>query len=286
MPQHRALIAAALLFAGVAAGDDGGPPPAEPGPDAIALVRDGRFADAYQRLVEAEQGGDPAAVAALARALLARAIASEDSFERWAGMRAARTLHDPSFVAPARTQLRSGSRYEEALALEILAQSDPIGSRDEFIAALDSPFRTVRVRALRALAPRADAALVPRLLVLAGEDRDPDLRVLAIRTLRAWQATGAVPTLRHAVDDPAPSVQQEAVLALVALGDRSAVGIVRRRLKTARSDERVVALRLAALIPRRELLPAVAPMLGDPDPEVRAAAARAVLLVTDAEAPP
>jgi HEAT repeat protein len=257
--------------------DDAGP--AAPLAQAEALGREGRFSEAYQRLVDGHRAGDAAALRGLARALLVRAMGSEDAFERWAGLRAARGLADPAFVAPARAQLRSGSRYEEALALEILATADAEGGRDAFVAALDSPFRTVRMRGLRALSPRPDPTLTPRLMLLATEDSDPDVRVLAIRTLRAWRASGAEPSLRHAVDDPSPAVAQEAVKALVALRDDAVVDLVRRRLASAPVEQRATALRLAGLAARPELLPDIAPYLADQDPDIRMGAARAVLLV-------
>lgn len=246
--------------------------------DPSALAAAGRFEEAYARLLDEGKTKDPTALRELSRAVLGRAIRSPFEYERWAGLRAGRLLDDPSLAAPARERLDSG-RYEQSLAIEILARSDPEGSRDAFVAALDSPHRAVRMRALRALRPRPETSLVPRLVMLATEDGDPDVRVLAIRTLADWQARDSVPSLRATLDDPVKAVQQETVRALVALGDPDIAATVRRRIAEAGPESRAAALRLAALVPRTELLDDVGAYLGDPEPEVRVAAAAAVLSI-------
>lgn len=278
--QLTAPLAVALCLLGapaVAAAADGA---------VAALAAEGQFAQAYQRLRDEGRSGDPAALRALSHAALERALRSPDTFERWAGLRAARGVADRALAEAARAQLHGDSRYEEALALEILARGDPEGGRDAFVAALDSPYRTVRLRALRALQPRRDDALVTRLAILATADADPDIRVLAIRTLAQWGAGGAVASLRRAVDDPVAAVQQEAVRALVALGDDEVAALVRERLAHGAPETRVASLRLARLVPAPELLDAIGPYLADPDPEVRVAAAAAVLAITRAAPAP
>jgi hypothetical protein len=272
--QLTGLALAACCVVGVAGG---GVARAGDVADPAALVADGRVGEAYQRLIETQRSQDPAALQALSRAVMARAMRSEDAFERWAGLRTARSLSDPALVAPARDQLHRGSRYEEALALEILARNDPDGSRQDFVAALDSPYRTVRIRALRALRPRPDDALAARLAVVATDDEDPDVRILAIRTLQQWNARGAVASLRRGLSDAVAAVQQEIVRALVALGDRDVSATVLQRVAQAPREDRVAALRLASLVPLEPAaLDAVGPYLADPDPEVRVAAAAAV----------
>lgn len=266
----------------------GGGSPLHAGEDAAdptALVAEGPVGDAYRRLVEERRSQDPASLQELSRAVLEHAIRSDDAFERWAGLRASRLVADPALAAAARDQLHSGSRYEEALALEILAKADPVGSRDDFVTALDSPYRTVRLRALRALQPRPDETLVVRLAILATNDDDPDIRVLAIRSLQRWAMPDAVPPLRRGLNDPVPAVQQETVKALAALGDPELPAAVRQRIVEASPETRIAALRLAALVPQPEMLDTVGPFLADANPEVRVAAAAAVLAIVQKAEP-
>ncbi|MEO8601708.1 MAG: HEAT repeat domain-containing protein [bacterium] len=255
-------------------------------PTATAPIASDRGDDTYQRLINERRSEDPIALRELSQTLMQRAMRSEDSFERWAGLRTARFLRDPTLAAAARAQLHSGSRYEEALALEILQNSDPENSRSDFIAALESPYRTVRLRALRALRPHSDETLVARVSILATSDSDPDIRVLAVRILQQWSARGAIAPLRRGLRDPVPAVQQETVRALVALGDSELTAMIRQRIETAPPEERVAVLRLASLVPRRELLVAIGPFLGDADVEVRVAAAGAVIAITQTEGHP
>ena len=257
---------------------------AEPPPD-VGLAADGRFAEAYAALAARGADRDAEALQALARALLVHGMESPDSFERWAALRAARMVPDPAFAAPALRQLTGDGRYEQALALEILAASAPDASRGAFITALDSPYRTVRLRAVRALRGAAIGRddLVPRLAALSTDDPDPDVRVAAVRTLRDWRATAALPHLRRAAGDRSPAVGREAVTTLVEFGDPTLSSIIRERLASAPAEQRSHVLRLAGLVPARSLLPAVGPFLSDGDPEVRAAAAVAVLGIVGTE---
>jgi hypothetical protein len=282
--QLSRLALAALCVAAVGTGAAAWAADAAAAP--ATLAADGRVDETYQRLIDTQRSHDPVALQALSRAVMARAIRSEDAFERWAGLRAARALSDPALVAPARAQLHSGSRYEEALALEILARNDPEGSREDFVAALDSPYRTIRMRALRALRPHADDTTAARLAVVAADDADPDVRILAIRTLQQWNARSAVASLRRGLDDAVPAVQLETVRALVALGDSDVSATVLQRVAQAAPADRVAALRLASLVPLEPTaLEALGPYLADPDPEVRVAAAVAVLTLTQPEVP-
>lgn len=254
-------------------------------PPEVTLAADGRFAEAYAALAGRGAERQPEDLQALARALLVRGMDSPDAFERWAALRAARTAPDPALVAPALRQLTGDGRYEQALALEILAASAPEASRGAFVTSLDSPHRTVRLRAVRAL--RAAEAnrdeLIPRFAALATDDPDPDVRVAAVRTLRDWRAVAAMAEIRRAVSDRSPGVCREAVVTLVGFGDPLLSSVIRERLATAPAEQRAQVLRLAGLVPAHSLLPAVGPFLSDGDPEVRAAAAAAVLGIAAGE---
>lgn len=277
--QLTGVLAATLAAASFAAADPAPTPPAD-----VALAAEGRYAEAYAALTARGAERDATALQALARATLVRDMDSPDAFERWAALRAARAVPDPVFAGPALRQLDGDGRYEQALALEILAESAPDASRGAFVTALDSPHRTIRLRALRALHDAAERnELIPRLAALATDDPDPDVRVVAVRTLRDWHARAALAPVRQAVADRSPAVCREAVITLVAFGDPTLSSAIRQRLAEVPPQERAHVLRLAGLVPAHSLLPAIGPFLSDADPEVRAAAAAAVLGITSAE---
>lgn len=278
-----AACAAALALALTATGRAAESPAPAHG-EAVALATDGRYAEALAALTAAGAADDADALRAIAQAMLVRGIDSPDAFERWAAMRVARSVDDPALAGPALRQLEGDGRYEQALALEILARVAPKESFAAFVTALDSPHRTVRLRALRALHDTDQRpTLEERIGALVTDDPDPDVRVVAVRTLRDWHAFAAMPQLRRAVSDPAPAVRQEAVAALVLLGDPEVAALVRQRLAEVPPEERARTLRLAGMVPVRSLLPVISPFLADSDPEVRSAAAAAVLRIATAE---
>jgi HEAT repeat protein len=248
------------------------------------LVRDGNFRAAYEQQLHGGQA-DVAGLALSARALLGVAMESDDGALRWAALRAALPLHQRELAQSARASARSADRYEQSLALEILGNSDPHGRRADLLAALESPFRPVRVRALRGLATLKDPELADRFGVLLASDPDPDLRALAARALADTGAAHAALMLYQALDDPAGVVQEQAVLTLVRLKDHEVVAVVQRRLAHDPPEKRVQNIRLAGLIPDVALVADLGPFLADRDPEVRAFAAAAVLSILEHTAP-
>jgi HEAT repeat protein len=98
-----------------------------------------------------------------------------------------------------------------------------------------------------------------------------------VRALGASGSPQAPANLYRALDDPVPMVQEEAVAALAKLGNSGVVTVLRRRLQEAPPEERARALRLAALVRSPEMVAEIAPFLADPDAEVRAQAAAAIL---------
>lgn len=248
------------------------------------LFAAGRYQEAYQVALQARASGRDGALTEAARALLDSAMKSTDSYHRWFALRAAQTLRDREVAASARRLAASGDRYERSLALEILAKSDPAGSSAELLEALDSPFRSVRLRALQGLAKLADRGLAERFAAVLRDDPDPDLRALAARALADSGAASAAPALHEALGDPVVVVQEEAVRALVTVGDDRLPDVLRRQLEEAPPEQRVRVLRLAALVPEPSLLDAVAPLLADGDPEVRAFAAAALLSIAERSA--
>ncbi len=269
----RAAIAAALalVLAGQAAAQGESP--------VAAMIDAGRYQEAYAAASSGGQLADPKSLAALARLLLRHSIASPNEAVRWSALRAARSLGDPEIAAAAKPLARDGGRYERSLALEVLANADPVGNRDIFIGSLRSPYRTVRLRALRALSGFRDADLVPLFATVLGEDDDPELRAFAARALGASRSPSAIAPLTTGLEDKMAVVQEESVRALVELGDKNVGALLRQRLEDVSPGDRARVIRLLSLVPDPRLAMALAPYLGNDDAEVRAAAAAAILQV-------
>lgn len=242
------------------------------------LLSEGHYRKAYDAVAPDGQA-EPEDLEDAARALLRLGMGSEDSFLRWYSLRAARALNDPELVAAARPLVDANDRYVQSLSLEFLAETDPAGNRDVFVRALDSPFRTVRIRAIRALEKLQDSTLVTRLGTVLTGDPDTELRAMAARALGATGSKQAIPVLALALDDSSAVVQEEAVRALVTLGDQRVVRTLERRIAEAPPKERTKVVRLAALVPDASLIPTLGPLLADGDPEVRAFTASAILSI-------
>jgi HEAT repeat protein len=252
----------------------------EPTVDPIdALLQAGRFAEAFAAAVPEDERHDPAAVERFARRLLRFSMTSDDNYQRWFSLRAVRALDDAELAVAVLPLVHSGDRYVQSLALEILANSNPAAGREAFLEALDSPFRTVRIRALRGLEKLKDRTVVARLGTVLSADSDPELRALAARVLGETHSAQAIAVLLVGLDDDSVLVQEETVRALVALGYRDLSRVLRERLANGAPKDRIRAVRLIALVPDPGLSDVLAPLLGDGDPELRAYAAAAVVAI-------
>lgn len=250
-----------------------------------ALLESGHWREAWETTAGSGQAEDVQAVAQLARALLSVSMRSPDSYLRWFALQAAEPLTDRELAEAVRTRARADDRYERSLALGMLAHADPAGSRDEFIAALDSPFRAVRLRGLEGLAQLNDRSLTERFAEVLSGDPDPDLRAFAARALGATGSGQAALVLHRAMDDPVATVQEEAVRALVVLGDPGISAVMRRRLADSPPEARVRNIRMAGLVPDRAIIRDLGPFLGDGDPQVRSFAAAAILSILERTEP-
>lgn len=272
MPRRAILAFALTCLATATAAEEGGPPFGQ-------MLAEGRYREAYEAAAHDGAPPDPAMLEQLARTLLEQETRSADNYQRWFAMRAMRGLEDRDLAAAVRPLADSDDRYVQALALEVLTNADPEGSREVFLGKLDSPFRTVRLRALRGLERLRDPATISRLGTVLASDDDPEIRAFAARTLGATGSRQAIPVLRPALDDRNDLVREEAVAALVQLGDETIVDVIGGRLAAAPPLERARAIRLAGLVPDPRILTALAPMLADGDPEVRSFAAGAILSI-------
>jgi HEAT repeat protein len=271
--RELSVLVAVCTFGVAALAQEGTPAPFEP------LLAEGRYREAYEA---AERNGTPPGpkeLEDLSRALLEQSSRSEDSFTRWFALRAMRTLKDRELAEAGRSLANSEDRYVQVLALEFLANADPSGSRDVFLDKLESPFRSIRLRALRGLERLRDVTTISRLGTVLVSDDDPEIRAFAARTLGAMASRQAIAVLKPGLDDANDLVREESVTALVTLGDETIAEVMRERLAAASPVQRVQAIRLARLVPDPSIVAALAPLLGDDDPEVRTSAAGAILAI-------
>lgn len=246
-----------------------------------ALVEEERVSEAVELALDDPSG---ALLAELAREVLLKDIEQPDRVHRAPALAAARGLQDADLVAAAAAVWGSASRWERILVLDVLAV-DAGAHVEIFLEALDSPHRPQRIRALMALAEVEDARWAPRLSEVVRHDDDPDVRALAARALGRLAADPAIrDTLRAAIDDSSPAVWEEAATTLFSLADTGVAAALAERLAQRREPIEKW-LRLAGDSGQPSLLPALAPFLADPKPEVRAHAAAAVLALHRAEPP-
>ena len=224
--------------------------------------------------------GDDSEVAK-ATEVFAGALTAEAEGVRLQAVKLAAELSTPGLESAGRALAVSPDRYERSLALELLAHIDVARNRDLFEAALTAPFRSVRVRAIQALATLRDPALVGTLNEILASDGDPDLRALAAGALGATGGEDARAALRRALADPHPVVQAAAVEALVASGDHEVGFELLDRVEGAAPKEALHLLGLVALVPDRELIPRLGSLLDSPEPSVRIATAAAILRIDE-----
>lgn len=222
--------------------------------------------------------GDDAGVAR-ATEVLAEALTADAEGVRLQAAILAAELSNPGLQSAARTLAASPDRYERSLALELLAHIDVEGNRDLFEAALTSPFRSVRVRAVGALATLKDPGVEGQLASVLAGDSDPDIRALAAEALGGTGGEHAATALRRALDDPHPVVQAAVVEALAAAGDHEVGFELLGRVGSAAPPEARRLLGLTALVPNRELIPLIGELLASPEQSVRVAAAAAILRI-------
>lgn len=246
--------------------------------DRDTLLRDGHYQEAYEATLRRE-GSDAEKLRQAALALLGVSMESQDSYVRWFALRAAQPLTEAQLAPHARAALDIGDRYDHSLALDVLLNTDPAGSREQFLAALDSPHRSIRLRSLKGLATLREPGLAERFTAVLKSDPDPDLRTFAVRALEQTGSPQIPAGLFGALEDGVPAVQEEAVRALVRAKSPGLTPILRRRLADVPREDRVAAIRLASFSDDPTLLPDLGPFLADPDPDVRAYAAAAILAI-------
>ncbi len=185
----------------------------------------------------------------------------------------------PGLEEAARRAAASPDRVEQATALEALARIGVARNRELFIEALGSPYRSVRLRALKALLTLSDPGLAQRFLSVLQNDPDPDLQALAAEGLGLRGLADGRAALARAIESGHPVVQRAAVRALVATGDLGFGSSLLARARSEVGPERRRLFALVALVPDPRLVPSLVELLEDPDGESRVAAAIAILSI-------
>jgi HEAT repeat protein len=239
-------------------------------------------------VVESQQGAsdlaqpeDGPGVIDVARTVFLTELQSQHDYIRWAALRAATAL-DSRWIAEVVLPLASSPDIlEQVLALEVIARVHPELGLAEFLAALQSGDRAVRLRGLQGLERLGDpqtALDVARVLETEG---DPDLRAAAARALGSIGDPAAVPALYSAVDDDHAAVRRQAVDALIAVGDTNIGSYLVSRLGRARADDLIPLLMLLTRVRDPALVPEILPYLDHPHDPVRIWAATAILASED-----
>jgi HEAT repeat protein len=231
---------------------------------------------------EAEQSLDEKARAAVivARSWLEDALKHEDSNTRFDALREVRALHEPWIAAIVLPLCEAPDITERILALEAVAASNPSEGREAFLAALDDPHRSIRLRGLLGLEKLGDAWAVDDVIEILEEDSDPDLRVVAARALGAIGDIGASTALRAAIKSPRAPLREQAVLSLMAIGKEDVGRSLVRLLDDGQPGVTEV-LDLLALVPDPSLIELIEPYLGFEENEIRNHAASAILSILE-----
>jgi HEAT repeat protein len=215
------------------------------------------------------------------RELLARALTDTDSSVRFRALRDARFLHAPWMAEVALPLCKSPSITERSLALEVVAASNPKTGREVFLKALIHPHRSIRLRGLLGLEKLADpSTLVDVIGILETED-DPDLKVVAARTLGAIGDINASSALRAAIESPSAPLREQAVLALLAIGKEDVGRYLLRFLENDRQPGTVEALELMALVPDPSLILLLEPFLESEDSSTRVQTSVTILSILE-----
>jgi len=216
-----------------------------------------------------------------ARRQLEDALTNPDGNIRFEAVREATHLREPWIAEAVLPLYKSPDLTERNFALEIIAATNPEQGREVFLHALRSPSRSLRLRGLLGLEKLADPKTVVDVIKVLDGDEDPDLRVVAARTLGAIGDIGGSTTLRTAIQSPYGSLRRQAVLALLAIGKED----VGRYLIRLMDDDNQIGteeiLKLVALVPDPSLIELLMPYLDSERQSIRSHASIVVLSILE-----
>lgn len=166
-----------------------------------------------------------------------------------------------------------GGATDPGSVAEAGRQAGAAGERavDSLVAALDGPIAG-KSRAIQALArSRSPRAVKPLIDVLA--DSDPLARAAAADALGKIGSADAVPALKGLLNDPVFPVHLSAAGALLALKDTSGLAWLRQLRASEHAGVRLAAVQAAASDADAEWMKVVRSLTKDDDPEIRRQAA-------------
>jgi HEAT repeat protein len=226
---------------------------------------------------------EPATPAAVvkARETLRAALESTDLPVRINALRAALGIREEWLGEVAMARLGAPDLTERVLAYQVVATTDPGIAKEELIKALRSGERTIRLRALLGLGALGASDTVPDVVRVLKEDPDPDLRAAAARALGAIGDPLASLALINALSSEFSPVREQAVLALVKIGESDLVPVLTRRLHEGDDPDKINIMRLLRLIPDPALIETIRPYLESGNDELRCEAAASVLVISE-----
>lgn len=224
---------------------------------------------------------DGGLAATRAREQLEIAFASEDSFERNSALRVARFINEPWIAEIVLPLCQSPDILERAMALEIVTNTNPALGKTAFLEALTSEERGLRLRGLLGLSALGDPSTISSLVKIMTDDPDPDLQASAARALGNIGDIKASIPLYGAINNSFPPVREQAVLALITIGDENLGRFLSDKLQKGHFPGEVETLRLMALVPDPALISVIEPFLMDTDPVKRTLAAAAILSILE-----
>jgi HEAT repeat protein len=218
---------------------------------------------------------------AAARSQLEQALADSDSNTRFDALRGAIALREPWIAEIVLPLDNSPDITERNFALEAIAASNPEVGREVFLNALRSTRRSIRLRGLLGLERLADPGTVVDVIKVLESDEDPDLKVVAARTLGAIGDIGGSTALRAAIQSPYQPLRRQSVLALLAIGKEDVGRYLIRLMDDDNQTGTVEILKLVALVPDPSLIELLSPYLNHETQRVRIQASVTVLSILE-----
>lgn len=174
---------------------------------------------------------------------------------------------------------------EEISQLELTTRLDLIRSLEEqgilakFLRDVKGPLKWTRAHALRILGELKVPASVPALLE-ALEDKDPDVRIVAARSLGRMRLQAAEEALVAQLGKHEHAVSSRIAAICIEMGTRTGPLLI-RTLRDGKPKARFWAARILGEVKESRACRALGDALLDPDPDVRSASAWALGSITD-----
>lgn len=166
------------------------------------------------------------------------------------------------------------SQLELTLRLDVIRSLEEQGVIGQYLRETKSPLKWSRAHALRILGELKVPASVPALLA-ALEDRDPDVRNVAARSLGKMKLQAAEEALVGLLGKHEQSVSARIAAICIEMGSRTAPLLI-RTLRDGTPKARFWAARILGEIHEGRAARSLGDSLLDPDPDVRSAAAWAL----------